>query len=290
MNQNPNTPSSWGILLSKLWLSSGQAFPIDPHIIALEISKTKFDDKISAIYGHDISGVEGMLSKSKSKNEWFILFDKTIEIQGRINFTIAHEFGHYLLHRNTQSQFECSQANILAYESAEYRIREKEANEFASYLLMPINDYREQIGGQAITLDLIGHCADRYNVSLTASMLKWVQFTDEVAVIVLARDDFVLWSYPSQKAKKLGIFYPKGYEVPEASRNNLSFSNSSNSVYKMAPGVWHAEWESEESVIFSDKYELAIFMIKFPLADMKTFEDEADFDAYEFMISKIENI
>lgn len=44
----------------------------------------------------------------------------------------------------------------------EDQARKMDANQFASYLLMPIDDFPRQIAGQAINLDLLARCADRY--------------------------------------------------------------------------------------------------------------------------------
>ena len=37
-------------------------------------------------------------------------------------------------------------------------------------------------------LDVLGHCAERYDVSLTAAILKWLSYTDEKAIVVMSRD------------------------------------------------------------------------------------------------------
>lgn len=282
VSQNPSTPSAWGMELSKFWLLAGQPLPVKPKEIALEISKIRFDDPISKIHGHDIRGIEGMLCKNSKGADWFILYDKTVEIQGRINFTLAHEFGHYLLHRALVDRFECGQSDMLDYDSPESKIREKEANCFASYLLMPITDYRQQIESQTVNLDLIAHCADRYDVSVTAAALKWIDLTDEVAIVVMARDDFICWSYPSKKAKKSKIYFPKGTPVPSNSISKNP-SNQSNTSSRMAPGVWHSTHEAIESVIVSDKYDMAIFLVRFPFADIKDFEDEPETDTVDFL-------
>jgi hypothetical protein len=48
---------------------------------------------------------------------------------------------------------------------------------------MPLDDYRRQTTDHA-DFDYLGHCADRYGVSLTAATLKWLEWTDERAVFV----------------------------------------------------------------------------------------------------------
>jgi hypothetical protein len=265
-------------------MASGQTFPVKPDLIALEITKQKFEDPISKIHGHSVSGIEGMLKKSADGHSWYVLYDKTIEKQGRINFTLSHELGHYLLHRNQEDSFECGQSNMLDYNSPESQKREKEANIFASYLLMPIDDFKKQIDNQSINLDLISHCADRYDVSFTAAALKWIEFTDETAIVVMARDDFICWSFPSQKAKNLGIYFSKGTPVPEDSISQLNLGSIfSNTSTLMPPGVWHPKFESVESIIVSDKYEMAIFLVRFPSAHVIEHDEDKESDSFDFL-------
>jgi IrrE N-terminal-like domain len=183
---NPNTPAAWGNYLVKIWMQFGQGFPIDVKKIALDVTKIKFpDDPVSLIKAHGVAGIDGMLSKRKSKHGWCISYDEAVTVPGRINFTLAHELGHYLLHRTIQEKFLCGQNDMLDYDSAESKQLETEANKFASFLLMPADDFREQIKGQDITLDMLGHCADRYETSFTATALKWLEITDQAALLVV---------------------------------------------------------------------------------------------------------
>ncbi|HOY87309.1 MAG TPA: ImmA/IrrE family metallo-endopeptidase [Methylotenera sp.] len=283
MGQNPSTPPAWGIELSKLWVQSSMPFPIKPIEIAYEVSKVRFDDKIAAIKGHNATGIDGMLTKSSKANEWFILYDETVQSKGRINFTIAHEFGHYLLHRDKESNFECSQSKILGYGNQQFIQIEKEANIFASYLLMPIDDFRSQINGNQFTLELLSHCADRYDVSLTACVLKWIQFTEETAIVVLSRDEHILWSYPSNSAKKQNIFFKKGTPLPQQVLSRIANIYETNTTFRYEPGVWHPNLDSIESLIISDKYETELFVIRFPNANLKDFEEESTFDTFDLM-------
>lgn len=84
--------------------------------------------------------------------------------------------------------------------------REEEADTFASFLLMPFDGYRNQIGGQEMTRDLLGHVTDRFGVSLLAATRKWIEFTNTRAAMVVARDGFALWGRASTSACKSGVF------------------------------------------------------------------------------------
>lgn len=124
-----------------------------------------------------LDGFEGGLFRnSKRKAAWSIVYNDALPVRGRINFVLAHELGHYLRHRRDLDEFLCSQRDMIEWDR-EDQVREADANQFGSYLLMPINDFRRQLAGQKITLDGLAHCAERYGVSLTAAILKWLEFT-----------------------------------------------------------------------------------------------------------------
>lgn len=290
---DPTSPAGWGIQLAKLWLSARQPFPVDVKQIALEVTKTRYSDPIGLVRGHGIPGIDGMLSKRKTKGDWCISYDESVPIAGRINFTLGHELGHYLMHRNLRDDFRCGQRDMLDYHSAASRKLEAEANKFASYLLMPANDFREQIDGQAITLDLLGHCAERYGASFTATALKWLEITDQAAILVVARDDFICWSYPSELARKRGTYLPPGTPVPDSALERLHDTERSlrrNALVRVPAGVWHPHMEADESVILSDQFELAIFLVQFPFAKATDYEDEPEQDSFTFLSDRAKGL
>ena len=280
---DPINSSGWGIQLSRLWLESGQTLPIGVKDIALEVTKHRFNDPIGLIKDHEVAGIDGMLSKRK-KGDWCISYDGAVQLSGRINFTIAHEFGHYLLHRQLQESFRCGQSEMIDYESPISKKLESEANKFASYLLMPVNDFRIQIDGQVVTLALISHCAARYGTTFTATALKWIDLTDEAAMLVVARNEFICWSYPSKLARRLNCYLPPSTAVPQSSLDwsNRSRNNGTkNTIRRVSPGVWHNTLEAEESVIVSDQFELMIFLVRYPSSGLIEHEEEEELDAFE---------
>jgi hypothetical protein len=262
MTSEPKTTAAWGIFLSRLW---GPRFPVDVRQIAFEYSK-RFDDPVLKIEPADVGGgFEGALYPLKKKGGWAILYNPNIRSAGRINFTLSHEWGHYLAHRKlVPDGFECQQQGMLGFDRTEIvRKREQEADEFASYLLMPIDDFRKQVTGSKISLDLLGHCATRYGTSLTAAALKWIAFTPEAATLVYAVDDHVLWARPSEAARKAGIFFPKGMPLPAASLAQSKQTASGEGVLH-PPGVWLPKAPVREVTIVADNYDATISLLQFP--------------------------
>ncbi len=79
-----------------------ERFPVDVKEVALQYSRDRFpDDYIHTIGGRSLDDFEGALIPSpKHKSRWYIAYNEDIKSVGRQRFTLAHEFGHYLLHRH----------------------------------------------------------------------------------------------------------------------------------------------------------------------------------------------
>jgi hypothetical protein len=244
-------------------------FPVDIAKLALECANLfQLKDRIVGIEPASIKGFEGGLFKT-GESEWRILYNDALLSEGRIRFTLAHELGHYTLHRATQDIFECSSYDMLSWSATE-KIIESEADKFAAYLLMPLNDFRTQIVGD-VDLNLLGLCAARYGVSLTAAILQWLSHTDEKAVVILSRDGFMDWSFASEPAFKAGAFFPtrkRTVEVPQGTlAANPKVQHEKEGV--LVPGrLWfsHAEqaMQLREMKISADQYDCTLTLLVLP--------------------------
>lgn len=259
--RDPTTPCAWGIFLSRMW---GPRFPVKVEQIALEYSK-RYADPIHKVAGADIDTFEGALMPLTNKGGWAILYNPTIASPGRINFTFAHELGHYLVHRlQNPAGFECGQTDVLGEARAAHRrLIEQQAEQFASYLLMPLDDFRAQIGRNPMSLEMLRHWADRYDVSLTAAALKWLESTSVCATVVVATNGYVLWCRRSASAKRTGIFFPQGMELPIGSVAAEGHLNTDPAGVTLAPGVWSPDRSVREMAIFADRYEMTISLLVF---------------------------
>lgn len=254
MRGDPTTPCGWANTLVRMW---GPRFPVNVRQIALEYS-TRFTDPVRAIVAADVPSFEGALYPHP-KGGWAILYNPSISSPGRINFTLGHEWGHYLCHRLLRPDgIECGVRDVVGGS----RNIEQEADRFASYLLMPMDDFRAQVGGQAMTGDLLRHCADRYEVSLTAAALKWLEATDKCAAVVVATNGFVCWFKRSAAAEKARLFWQPGTELPSQSVAASSDLSGGSTGVSLPAGVW-ADRAVREVAIFADKYEMTVSLLVF---------------------------
>ena len=166
-------------------------FPVDVRELALQYSAQRYpDDPVALVRGELLPGFDGALIRAPAgKKGWGIFVNTGISSKGRINFTLGHEFGHYLMHRLAYPNgIRCRDQDVVRWDS-EYGQIEHQANLFAAWLLMPLDDYRRQIDPRCkVDLDMISGCADRYRVSLIAALLRWLEYTECRAVLVVSRD------------------------------------------------------------------------------------------------------
>jgi hypothetical protein len=262
-------PERWAIEITKLLnlVLGPEHFPIDVIKVAREYTAQRFPgDPITMAEGANLPGFDGALYPAPpGKTGWGIVYNNALASPGRINFTLAHEFGHYLLHRADHPKgIRCGEQDVVRWDSAYGQI-EYQANRFAANLLMPLDDFRRQIdAGAKVDLDLISYCADRYRVSLIAAILRWLTYTSRRAVLVVSRDDFILWSRSSEAALKTGAFFRTSgapVEIPAASlaATQDQLADGRTGVLH-APGVWFSE-EVREMTIFSEQYDFTVSLL-----------------------------
>src|SRR5690606_7697571 len=88
-------------------------FPVKVDELAIEYSRQCFaDSPVDKVRGEALDGFDGMLAANKTRSKWLILYNSATRSEGRKRFTIAHEFGHYILHRHQKDRFECGDDDI----------------------------------------------------------------------------------------------------------------------------------------------------------------------------------
>jgi len=142
--------------------------PIDVNLIAKSLGLT--------VIPYDLGeGVSGLLAIQEGVGT--IGFNPK-EPEVRIRYTIAHELGHYDLHRDKSDLFVDKQMIFRSLQSSDTPEKlqmEQEANVFASALLMPSNLLRKEVERAKLDLasdDAIQTLAKKFLVSTTAMTIR----------------------------------------------------------------------------------------------------------------------
>jgi Zn-dependent peptidase ImmA (M78 family) len=255
-------------------------YPVDVKRLALELTPAFNEDPITEVQGHAFNRFEGALLKDPANPRWGIFYNTQIEHPGRIRFTLAHELGHYMLHRHSAGLdgFECGSGDMLRYDTG-YAVREEEANAFAASLLMPTQDFRYQMENERFSFDLLNHCAERYGVSLTSAVLRWLEFTPQRAIAVFSEDGYMHWAKSSDKAYKSGKYFATRsgpIPVPAGSQaSKQTFSLTARDGVRAAPGVWFEDEAVVEYTLRSEEYEQTLTVLMLDDAGGYDRRDEA---------------
>ncbi|MGR5364333.1 ImmA/IrrE family metallo-endopeptidase [Vibrio mediterranei] len=210
-----------------------ERYPVDVKQVALGITESKFpDEPIVDVLSDsfETNSFQGALVKHPKKSKWKIIYNNALKSEGRINFTLAHEFGHYILHRHLCDEFSCTNDKYEPYEPGNLAKIESEADEFASCLLMPLHDFRKQTQNCGVSIELLMHCANRYNVSLMAAALKWKDIISKRVVVVASKDGFLLWASSNKAAYKSGVYIKTKNKVVSVPEDSLIKSVNSQSI------------------------------------------------------------
>lgn len=283
------SPIRWAIDLSVILNAAlgPDRFPVDVPHLALEYSRSRYpEDPILRVVGDDLPGFDGALMKAPSgRAGWGIFYNNAFKSNGRINFTLAHEFGHYLLHRKAYPDgFACSSDDVVRWDS-DYGQIEHQANVFAANLLMPLDDYRKHIPQhERIDLETISAMAKRYQVSLIAAALRWVGYTTRRAVLVCSRDGYILWARSSRNALKTGALFRTSrgpIEIPMSSHAATQDPLADGRLgVQHDPDVWFPE-PVREMTIFSEQYDFVISLLLLEDVHGYHYEEEETPDIYD---------
>ena len=269
--QEQRSPEEWALFVNLVLDEAfGQErYPISVVEVARMFSANKYpNEPITIVEGGDLPGFQGALIRNPNhRNGWGILFNSSVPSRRRIRFTLAHEFGHYLMHRSFRPEgFYCVAEEVPNSEQS-INCMERDADTFASHFLMPPHDLNEQINPAEWTdLNMLSCSADRYGVSLLAIIRQWLRYTQQRAVLVVSRDGFVLWSEASDTAKKNGICFPNVWKEPmEIPVSSLAAQRGATNYPKdgmmLRKGTWFLKHDVVEMAVYADQHAFVISLL-----------------------------
>ena len=157
-----------------------------------------------------------------------ITISSTITDPRRRRFSMAHELGHHELHRETAPRLTVCHADDLdhwrdAHQSG--RTLEQEANEFAASLLLPTRLFGPACQTANPSLDLVAQLSNQFDVSLTATALRFAEFCPESIAVVFIQDHRVKWWRGSQEFRDSGLYVATKSRVSSHTRAGACYQS-----------------------------------------------------------------
>jgi Zn-dependent peptidase ImmA (M78 family) len=180
--------------------------PIEEMVVANDIKKVE-----------RLSGAPefvGMLVTDETKSYGQIWIGGDMR-STRQRFTIAHEFGHFLLPHHTKMEYRCRSQDLSQGEkgSTPEAEREWEANRFAAELMLPRQQFIKRLGKVAAPcLSHVERLATAFDMSVEATARRYLNLTDFPCCLIFSRNgvvtrqparsaDFIHWPCISPKQK-----------------------------------------------------------------------------------------
>lgn len=199
------------------------SLPICPFVIA---------EKVGIIVQPKDSlekGVSGFLMRV---GETFgIQYASHIANDGFIRFTVAHELGHYFLSGHADHLFPSGQG---LHQSRSGFISgdryERQADHFASALLMPEARFRKEADRAGQGFAAIERLAKLFQTSVTATAIRYAKYTEEAAAVIVSSGRQIDYCFMSDRIRDLrGITWiRKGEPVPSGTTTGRFNANPAN--------------------------------------------------------------
>lgn len=189
-------------------------------------------------------GKDGYLVCQNGKK--IILVNSLVTNRHRQNFIIAHELGHFLLHRD--QLYSCDHISEAVNQNVNSQSQENEANEFASELLIPQWELVNHLPISAVTFSDIFHIADTFDVSVTHAAMK--------SVLASYAENEVLICYEGQKRKWFvsANRYTYASMIPTHCPVDLFLSKSKTDLSGVWDSLYHGSVHQEIFNPYGDQY------------------------------------
>jgi hypothetical protein len=110
---------------------------------------------------------------------------------GRKRFAVAHEIGHFVLHRTKVPVTLCTDEDFQDWYN--HSADESEANAFAAELLMPTDLFRQLCTAKQPSLEEIKALAEQFQTSLSATAIRYVELGRNPCALIASKDGKISW-------------------------------------------------------------------------------------------------
>ena len=129
-------------------------------------------------------------------NSGIITIDNSIFSEGKRNFVLAHEIGHFMMHKDSVMLY--AETDMTLNEWFKKGNHENEANSFATELLMPQKLFASKVENKKLSLSLIEELSFFFHTSILATFLRYVDFGKYPLMVIFIEKGVVKWKKSSE--------------------------------------------------------------------------------------------
>jgi hypothetical protein len=179
------------------------SLPVDPRKIATTAKIELMPWKPEKL------GISGFLMRAG--DDFGIGYSTAIQNEGFINFTIAHELGHYFLSGHVEavigygSGIHYSESGFISND-----VHEREADAFAAELLMPQPFFKAALQQAGAGFNAVQTLAEAARTSIVATAIRFAKLADDPVAVILTTGSRIEWCFLSTQLRECRGIYPLG--------------------------------------------------------------------------------
>lgn len=173
-----------------------------------------------------------------------------LDYNPRRRFVLAHELGHLEMHRESFIQHDDTEETLNYFQKG---VQEKEANDFASELLMPSRKFLKKMKGTPFEPSLIRNLATQFQVSLTSTAFRCLEVGSHPLMIVFSQNGYVKYFKHSEDFSYwfkniTGLPVPKNSVAHDLFQKSLRSSRTQGEIRK---STWFSlRYDDSDTVMY----------------------------------------
>jgi hypothetical protein len=200
----------------------------------------------------EVDGFDGALIRAEGVSFGAIAVRRGILEEGRKNFTIAHEIGHYVLPGHEKCDDVCLDTDIGNWSDAGRQL-EREADEFAAELLIPTAYASPRFSETTPSLQTISAVATDCRASLSATAWRYCDLVPYACGIIWR----IAWSRASEV---FGFFIERGKYLEKGTFAHALFEGAEQEYDSPRPVPAHLWLEGRRLSEGAEIWEQSIFL------------------------------
>jgi hypothetical protein len=159
----------------------------------------------------------------------------------RVRFSFAHELGHYLIdsHRKALQKPGVAPHGSMGIFWSDIST-EREADYFAAELLLPEDRFQADTAGRRFSFSLVAEISDKYNLSKTATLLRFVESGNHPLMLVCSRKGKKAWLKYSEDFRWKRLLLKADKFIPEGTAAGEFFETGTR--YTSTQRVFAEDW------------------------------------------------
>lgn len=209
----------------------------------LDVEAIAYDSNVEVVY-KAMTGCEATLVGYRDRA---IATINPSGVRGRERFSVAHELGHWHLHRGRS--FKCRVDDPDANLSSNHAL-EKEADAFAAHLLMPTRIFKPAIMQFAQpTFQQIADVATAFEVSLMATALRFAGVNTAPVIVACYSKSGKRWGFPAADVPNRW-FLKQRLDEDTYTYDLLASGKECDRLRKQPADVWFENSDAEQYEVY----------------------------------------